>query len=127
MRFITIILLIFFSAAETFCISLSADHNEPDSIIRRNLSEVTVSGSRSESLIMINAVTMRASEIEEVNTENFINVVEQLPGIMKIHDATFPLIIRGMYGSRIHVEKNGIIKTGISKKGYSLEDIIPSS
>ena len=126
MRFITIILLIFFLAAETFCISLSADHNEPDSIIRRNLSEVTVSGSRSESLIMINAVTMRASEIEEVNTENFINMVEQLPGIMKIHEATFPLIIRGMYGSRIHVEKNGIIKTGISQTGYSLEDINPS-
>ena len=125
MRFIFIILSVFIISTTSFSMSLSDVEKESDSLFNRKLDEVMVSALRAESLRMINSITLRATDIEEVNTENFINVVEQLPGIMKIHEATFPLLIRGMYGSRIHVEKNGIIKTGITQSGYSLEDINP--
>jgi len=92
----------------------------------QKLREVNVSGYRQEKLTTKNAVVLTSEDISAVGSENFINVVDQLPGIMKVQETTFPLLIRGMYGSRIHVEKNGMVKTGIDQSGYALEDINPN-
>ncbi|WP_243346841.1 TonB-dependent receptor [Parabacteroides sp. FAFU027] len=90
------------------------------------LQEVSVNGFRQEKLKAKNAVILTPKDISAVASENFINVVDQLPGIVKVNETTFPLLIRGMYGSRIHVEKNGMVKTGIDQSGYKLEDINPN-
>ncbi|MFT3753095.1 MAG: TonB-dependent receptor plug domain-containing protein [Paludibacter sp.] len=90
------------------------------------LREVKVLATQPEKLTTKNASFLTQEDIQAVGSENFINVADQLPGIMKVQETTFPLLIRGMYGSRIHVEKNGLIKTGIDQSGYLLEDINPN-
>jgi outer membrane cobalamin receptor len=90
------------------------------------LKEVKISATQPEKLTTKNASVLTQEDIKEVGSENFINIVDQLPGVMKVQETTFPLLIRGMYGSRIHVEKTGLIKTGIDQSGYLLEDINPN-
>lgn len=109
------------SAQQTDTLKTKQDGNQWG----HNLEEVTVTGIRIDQLSAKNAVNLTQKDIASVGSENFINVVDQLPGIVKVQETTFPLLIRGMYGSRIHVEKNGIVKTGIDQSGYSLEDINP--
>jgi outer membrane cobalamin receptor len=87
--------------------------------------DFVVYGFQPEKLTTKNAVTLTEKEVMAIGSENFIRVVDQLPGIVQISETTFPLLIRGMYGNRIHVEKNGIVKTGIDQTGYMLEDIQP--
>ncbi len=90
-----------------------------------DIKEVSVKADLMNKLYSKNIIVLKNDEIQKIATENFINVLDQLPGIVKIHDTAFPLVIRGMYGARIHVEKNGIIKSGIDDNGYTLEDINP--
>jgi len=124
--------IVLFSLSLLSCFRLSAQ--SADSLknsskrvsAEMKLGEVSVNGFRQEKLKAKNAVVLTPEDISAVASENFINVVDQLPGIIKVNETTFPLLIRGMYGSRIHVEKNGMVKTGIDQSGYMLEDINPN-
>lgn len=126
-KFQLLIILSIFFGFQVSAFSADTLKFENDSISKRTqLNDLVVTGIRPEKIIVKNAVTLTSKDIMAVGSENFITVVDQLPGIVKITETTYPLIIRGMYGSRIHVEKDGMIKTGIDQSGYSLEDIYPN-
>ena len=103
----------------------TAIHETTKPIKHIAIDEVRVIGIGPQKLSTKEAVVVTSEDISVLNTIHFSTVVEQLPGIVKISEATFPLIIRGMYGSRIYVEKNGMIKTGVDQSGYTLEDVNP--
>ncbi|WP_282035958.1 TonB-dependent receptor [Saccharicrinis aurantiacus] len=107
--------------------SIGVAQSKSDSITDVQIKEVEVSCKYQKPLTNLNAVSLKQEDIKAINTENFVNIVDRLPGITKIHEATFPVVIRGMYGSRIYIEKNGIVKRGTGRNGYTLEDIDPNN
>lgn len=56
-----------------------------------------------------------------------ISILDKLPGITKIHKNGYPLVFRGMFGNRLRIEKNGVLKTGFVEHGYLLDDINPEN
>ncbi|MEP1779858.1 TonB-dependent receptor [Reichenbachiella sp.] len=57
--------------------------------------------------------------------DHFIDVFARGKGTFKVHEQNYPLVVRGLVGSRVRIERNGQLMTGFDQTGYLADDLNP--
>jgi outer membrane receptor protein involved in Fe transport len=65
------------------------------------------------------------SKIAESGASNVIQALDKIPGIFKVHEHSYALVVRGVYGSRVRIERNGINREALMDEGYLMQDVNP--
>ena len=92
---------------------LGQNKNVTDSISTHILNEVIIH----DSLDFAVSVAFDGSEY------NAVDLVDQIPGMIKLHANNYPLVYRGMSADNLRVERDGVPRIGITGLGYYANDI----
>lgn len=52
-----------------------------------------------------------------------MDVLDQITGIIRVQEATFPISYRGQTGSRLRIQQNGARRNGLNPQGYLAQDL----
>ena len=82
-------------------------------------------------VLVLDTVIIRSLKLDSIgqiapvqlDDDHFIDVLARGKGVFKIHDQNYPLVVRGMVGPRLRIERNGQLMTGFDKDGYLADDL----